>query len=168
MGVNVTTHGLMVEHLHLPPYAASMVLIGDLYTRFGNYRRAVDYYRAEGWGQVESMDINGHASVEVDLAQPIEQCWHSAFDVLVNGGTAEHVPNQKQFWKNCDLMMRPGSLMVHVCPEKGSFWEHSQYKYTVRQLRRIARRWDYELLELMRQAVGRKELNWAVYTVWRK
>ena len=82
------------------------------------------------FSDVVSIDINGRMeSMKRDLSEP-QKDMHDSFDLLFNGGTIEHVENQKEGWRNCHYMLRPGGIAVHVCPLSGGWPEHSKYLYT--------------------------------------
>lgn len=64
-----------------------------------------------------------------DLNEPIDdEYFLGGFDLLVNTGTAEHVFNQHQFWKNCHDITAPGGTMVHGLPWVG-WLNHGLYSY---------------------------------------
>ncbi|MBI3918273.1 MAG: hypothetical protein HY322_14855, partial [Betaproteobacteria bacterium] len=65
-------------------------------------------------------------ALKLDLNYPVSL--GRQFDIMVNGGTAEHVFNVFQFFKSSHEMTRPGGLMVHTMPFRG--WvEHGFYSF---------------------------------------
>lgn len=169
MGVNINTDRILRELLTGKDLRKlSLVLIGDLVMRgklsSRRNHKAADYYRPE-FKRVLSLDRNGMADQKVNLAVPIDWVLRDCFDILINGGTAEHVSDQKVFWDNChNLVMRSG-IMFHVAPEEGSFLGHSNYYYTKGFFSRLAKNRNYK--ELYFERIKHRQ-GWAIYAAYRK
>lgn len=88
------------------------------------YRLFLDYRR------LASIDFHGTSeALQLDLNYPIDPAALGApFDVLIDGGTAEHVFNVFQLFKTCHEVTRPGGLMLHVTPFRG-WLEHGFYNF---------------------------------------
>lgn len=167
MGVNKTTIRVLREAMsHAVSRRLKLALIGDLYMRGPGYkyRRANTFFR-ETWKEVLSFDINGNADIKVDLSEPIDTKYHYYFDVLINGGTAEHVDDQKVFFDNCHDMVKPSGVILHVAPEQGSFPDHSEYYYTETFFVDYADKYDYQILSIERI---KHRQGWAIYTALKK
>ncbi len=169
MGVNRHTDKIMMEALDRPVEHLFMGLIGDLYARNSlsmKYRRANEYYHSRQWAGVDSIDINGKADLLLDLSLPLEEeVYRNWYDVIINGGTAEHVANQEVFFANIDLLAAPGAIIVHVAPEKGSFPNHSKIHYRPRFFRKLAEKYNYKILHLERKE---HRQGIAIYVVYKK
>ncbi|MBI3919759.1 MAG: hypothetical protein HY322_22450, partial [Betaproteobacteria bacterium] len=62
-----------------------------------------------GYGSITAIDFHGTPSaLKLDLNYPVSL--GRQFDIMVNGGTAEHVFNVFQFFKSSHEMTRPGGL----------------------------------------------------------
>lgn len=76
---------------------------------------------------IKAIDFNGTPdALKLDLNQPV--ALYEKFDVLINGGTAEHVFNVFQFFKTSHELTKPGGLMVHTMPFLG-WLEHGFYNF---------------------------------------
>ena len=67
-------------------------------------------FRALGATQVDVMDFSDYEGANLlhDLNQPIPDVHRAGFDVVVDGGTLEHVFNFPVAIRNCMEMVRPG------------------------------------------------------------
>ena len=79
------------------------------------------------YASITAIDFHGTPeALKLDLNLPV--ALDRQFDVLLNGGTAEHVFNVHQFFKTSHELTRPGGLMVHAMPFCG--WvEHGFYSF---------------------------------------
>lgn len=69
-----------------------------------------------GFGAVEAMDFSdyeGAAHVH-DLNQPVPEALHGAFDMILDGGTIEHVFDTRMALENVYHMLAPGGRFVSV------------------------------------------------------
>ncbi len=168
MGVNINTIRILDKALKDKGDVSNykLALIGDLYMRGPGFkhRRANGYFR-QFWKEVLSFDINGSADRNVDLSKPLPFQFINRFDVLINGGTAEHVDNQKQFWENCDKMVVPGGVMIHVAPEVGSFPGHSETYYDLNFFTTLLEAFKYRRLHYERI---KHRQGWAIYVAFEK
>lgn len=79
------------------------------------------------FNDVTAIDLNGTpAALKLDLNCPV--ALDRKYDVLINGGTAEHIFNVYQFFKTCHDLTRPGGLMLHTMPFRGAL-EHGFYNF---------------------------------------
>jgi hypothetical protein len=85
------------------------------YSIFLDYRKitAIDFHGTPG-------------ALRLDLNHPL--ALGEQFDVLIDGGTAEHVFNVCQFFGTCHQVTRPGGLMLHLLPFLG-WLEHGFYSF---------------------------------------
>ena len=81
-----------------------------------------DYAEARGCHHY-SIDIHGqNGSHPLDLSKSIEdKFWHNNFDIVTNFGTAEHVEDQYECWRNIHNLGRPGCVYIHALPEYGRY-----------------------------------------------
>ncbi len=75
---------------------------------------ADDLFTALGAGAVEVMDFSDYEGARLlhDLNQPVPPEWHGAFDVVVDGGTLEHVFNVPVALRNVMEMLKPGGRFL--------------------------------------------------------
>jgi hypothetical protein len=79
------------------------------------------------YSRIKAVDFNGTPdAAKLDLNHPV--ALETQFDVLINGGTAEHVFNVFQFFKTSHDVTRPGGLMLHTMPFCG-WLEHGFYNF---------------------------------------
>ncbi|MEI6340328.1 MAG: class I SAM-dependent methyltransferase [Verrucomicrobiota bacterium] len=75
---------------------------------------ADDLFPALGADQVDVMDFSGYEGANLlhDLNQPVPAAWHGQFDVVVDGGTLEHVFNIPVALRNVMELLRPGGRFL--------------------------------------------------------
>lgn len=74
-----------------------------------------------------AIDMHGtDISQKIDLNAQIKV--DKQYDLVTNFGTAEHVFNQYQFFKNMHDLTKPGGLMLHSFPNQGCY-DHGFYNY---------------------------------------
>ena len=169
MGVNKHTNKILYDSLPILQKDVDLLLIGDLFIRVNlrkhGFRKANQHYRAEGFRSVTSMDINGKADISIDLSIPVAREYRNNYRAIINGGTAEHVSNQKIFFENIDDMAKVGAIIIHVGPEEGSFPGHCEYYYTEEFYYRYAKIFRYQILTIERH---KHRQGWAIYGAFKK
>jgi len=96
--------------------------------------------------KITAIDFHGTpAALKLDLNQPV--ALGEQFDVLISGGTAEHVFNVFQFFKTCHEVTCPGGLMVHVVPFLG-WLEHGFFNFNPTFFWDLAQVNDYAIVLL--------------------
>jgi len=77
--------------------------------------------------EIVAIDFHGTPAAQpIDLNHPVDL--RRRFDIVIDGGTAEHVFNVYQFFKSCHDLTEPGGLMLHNNPFRG--WiEHGFYSF---------------------------------------
>jgi hypothetical protein len=79
------------------------------------------------YSKLTAIDFHGTSeALKLDLNYPI--ALGEQFDILVNGGTAEHVFNVFQFFKTSHEVVKPGGLMLHTMPFRG-WLDHGFYSF---------------------------------------
>lgn len=97
--------------------------------------------------EILAIDFHGTpAARPIDLNHPAQL--GRRFDIVIDGGTAEHVFNVFQFFKNCHDLTLPGGLMLHNNPFRG--WvEHGFYSFNPTFYWDLAGANRYEVLMLV-------------------
>ena len=102
-----------------------------------------------------SIDLNGlDGSLKLDLREDISGHFEHKFDVVYNGGTAEHVANQYFCFKNIHNITKNNGLMIHILPKTGHFPKHCQYYYTTKSFEVLSEKCNYEVIELFEHSAA--------------
>lgn len=97
--------------------------------------------------ELVAIDFHGTpAARPIDLNYPVDLGRH--FDIVLNGGTAEHVFNVAQFFRTCHELAAPGGLMLHNNPFRG-WLEHGFYNFNPTFYWDLAAANRYEVLMLV-------------------
>ena len=84
-----------------------------------------------GFGTMESLDFSGYenATIVHDLNQPPDEALHEQFDMIIDGGTLEHVFNVPVALEGIFRMLKPGGCFVSLACLNG--WpSHGMYQFT--------------------------------------
>lgn len=100
--------------------------------------RFASFLRALGAQQVDSVDASAYegAALVHDLNQPIPSEWESRYDVVVDGGTLEHVFNFPVAISNCMRMVKPGGHLMLLTPTN-NYCGHGFYQFSPELLFRV-------------------------------
>ena len=90
------------------------------------------------------IDINGAADVWLDLNKPLETSSYNSVNVILNGGTLEHVFDIAQAFKNIHAMLRAGGVIIHLAPV--SWYNHGYYNFNPLLFKGIAVANGYQML----------------------
>jgi len=80
-------------------------------------------FTALGYPRIEAMDFTDAEGAQHihDLNRPVPDALHERFDVVIDGGTTEHIFHIGQALDNCHAMLRPGGLMLSYVSCDGWF-----------------------------------------------
>lgn len=120
--------------------------LGDQVMLYRKNKPAKKRYEKLGVEHV-SLDLNGrHGALPVDLCKPVTGL--GVFDVVTNYGTAEHVDNQYEVFKNIHNLCKVGGIIIHFMPAVG-YWEgHSRYHYSLDFAANLAVQCQYRVIML--------------------
>lgn len=106
--------------LHREPSLAAQKFISD-----GTFLTAI------GFTEVATLDFSDYEQPDilVDLNRPISQELSSRFDVIIDGGTLEHIFHLPQALSNLHQMLRPGGRVIHLNPAS-NYVDHSFYMFS--------------------------------------
>jgi hypothetical protein len=105
-----------------------------------------DYFQTLGIGDV-SFDITGwDGSLPYDLTKPVPTEFHARFNVLLNGGTTEHIDNQYSCFLNLHNMQEVGGIAVHEVPLVGYWPHHCNWYYGDDFFKDLCQTGGYEVL----------------------
>lgn len=90
-----------------------------------------DFFKYLGCNVVESMDYSDfeQASIIHDLNKPVPAELHNKFDVIFDGGTAEHVYDVKTVMDNIKIMLKVGGIFIAVSPANNTLG-HGFYQFS--------------------------------------
>jgi hypothetical protein len=95
-----------------------------------------------------AIDLVGDNIIKLDLnrdAVPL-QLQHTQ-DIVLNGGTTEHVANQDNAFRCIHDLTKPNGIMIHAVPCQG-LMTHGLVNYTLKFFWHLCRENDYEALSL--------------------
>ena len=96
----------------------------------GNTSDAV-FFRMLGCVQVAALDYSDAEGAELiwDLNEPVPAAFEKRFDLVLDGGTLEHVFNTRQAFANVARMVKPGGRVVHMSPTC-NYVNHGFYQFS--------------------------------------
>jgi SAM-dependent methyltransferase len=95
-----------------------------------------------------AIDLAGDNVIELDLnCATVPPVMRGAFDIVVNGGTTEHIANQKNAFGCIHDLARTGGIMIHGVPSQGMI-THGLVHYTPKFFRLLCEANSYEALSL--------------------
>lgn len=125
-----------VDHL-----LAGRTLDGPIATLPGSRAISADlFFSRMGFAEYQSLDLYGSegASIIHDLSQPVPHQWRGRFDLVVDGGTIEHIFDIAASLRGIVSLLKPGGMALHVSPVSG--WEnHGFYSINPKLLDRFYR-----------------------------
>jgi len=100
----------------------------------------------------DSFDTNGNdGAMKVDLGKPLPSKFVGQYHVVTNFGTAEHVRNQYQCFKNIAALCMPDGMMIHSLPIAGEWPGHGLVAgYTLEQAKNFFAVCGYTVIECLR------------------
>ncbi len=80
---------------------------------------------------VTTLDVSTYEEADIicDLNQPLPAELEHRFDLIVDGGTLEHVFDVRQALMNINRMLRPGGRIIHMSPAS-NYLEHGFYQFS--------------------------------------
>lgn len=104
------------------------------------------FFSLLGFREYHALDLFGGegASILHDLSQPPPQPWRGRFDLIIDGGTLEHIFDIPAALRGIVAMLRTGGTVLHVSPVAG--WEnHGFYSLQPRVLDQFYRANGFEI-----------------------
>lgn len=158
MGINIILFRyiqMIVDSLDRELTSSRICLLGNLYFGQGTQRiqkqagtKIVHKYFEKRGIDVVSIDLNGKdGALSLDLQEPLPASI-GTFDIIINGGTTEHVGRQYECFKNIHNICRIDGLMFHQVPEVGSWLRHGLYHYNEAFFKDLAKSARYSEVEI--------------------
>lgn len=93
--------------------------------------RDVAFFKLLGVMEVLGLDYSPHEGAEIvhDLNRPAPEQLQDRFDLIVDGGTTEHVFDVRQALMNIARMLRIGGRVIHICPAN-NWVNHGFYQFS--------------------------------------
>lgn len=158
MGLNIKAFRyiqMIVHDLDRELTSSRVCLLGNLYLGRGTKciqrkagTRIVHEYLENHGTDVVSIDLNGKdKALPLDLQIPLPDSI-GTFDIIINGGTSEHVEDQDACFDNINRICRIDGLMFHMVPYVGSWPNHCQHYYTEESFRQLAIKYLYSVVDI--------------------
>jgi hypothetical protein len=122
-----------IEHM-----SAEMPYSRVFWESLGFSHAAIEY---NGHGDSPPFDLNRD-----EISDPMRGC----ADLVVNGGTTEHVMNQDNAFRAIHDLTKHGGVMFHLLPGAGML-THGLFEYTPKFFWHLCRENEYEVLHLATQ-----------------
>jgi len=104
---------------------------------FANAGFAHDFFRRVGMN-AESTDLDPNATLRMDFnSDEVPTRFRNKFDLALNLGTSEHVPNQINVMKIIHDFVKPGGWMIHSVPFTGHM-QHGIFNYQPKSFELLA------------------------------
>lgn len=115
------------------------------------YGRFQQHLKALG-AEVTVIDINplgGDSVLHYDLGRPIlDPNLKEKFDLVIDGGTGEHIDNQFEFFKNVFNFLKVGGVTIHMLPCYGWWLTHARWTYDFRWFEDFAAKNNVQVLDI--------------------
>ncbi|WP_420263652.1 hypothetical protein [Candidatus Magnetominusculus dajiuhuensis] len=104
-------------------------IIMDNITHFGKTIHQSVLFNMLGFDVVDSIDVSARENPThvLNLNKPIEQTLHCRYDMVYDGGTAEHCFNITEVLSNTVRLLKAGGIVIHHLPISG-YLEHGYYQ----------------------------------------
>ncbi len=91
----------------------------------------VYFFQLLGFKDVKAIDYSNFETAEIvhDLNKSIAEQMYNQFDIIIDGGTIEHVFDVRQCLKNLALMLKPGGRIIHITPTN-NYVQHGFYQFS--------------------------------------
>ncbi|MEL6648090.1 MAG: hypothetical protein AAFQ05_10350 [Pseudomonadota bacterium] len=88
------------------------------------------FFKKLGFETVQSMDMSSYEGAEIsqNLNLPVSKDLHGKFDLIIDGGTTEHVFDVRCCFENIFNMLVPGGCAVGCVPAN-NFFTHGFYQF---------------------------------------
>jgi hypothetical protein len=89
-------------------------------------------FKSLGFAQVESMDVSISESptYQWNLNNPIPDYLKNKYDVIMDGGTSEHIYNFPQVLKNIHNMLNENGIIIHAANPINNHVDHGYYSFS--------------------------------------
>jgi hypothetical protein len=89
------------------------------------------FFHLLGFDEVASCDVSSYENPTflADLNKPVSEVFHDRFDVILDGGTMEHIFNVPACLANICAMLKIGGRVIHITPSSNMV-DHGFYSFS--------------------------------------
>lgn len=104
-------------------------IVMDGITHYGKTIHQSVFFNMLGFDVVDSIDVftKENPTHVLNLNEPIEQAMYGRYDMVYDGGTAEHCFNLPEVLCNTVRLLKAGGIVIHHLPISGNL-EHGYYQ----------------------------------------
>lgn len=119
------------QEMHDPKAALEEYAKQNNYVNFGK-TFSVRYLLMERYGLAEytDLDFNDSADIKIDFSLPLPEEYNETCDIVLDGGTSEHIFDIANVFKNMHDLLRPGGIFIHMSPY--TWMEHGFYNFNAK------------------------------------
>lgn len=106
------------------------------------------YFKHLG-AEVIELDLNTKGmALPIDLGREIkDETLFNKFDLIIDGGTAEHIDNQQEYFKNVLRLLKIGGISIHMLPYRNSWDRHATWRYDFDWLDNFIKTQQYQIID---------------------
>ncbi|MBF0458459.1 MAG: class I SAM-dependent methyltransferase [Nitrospirae bacterium] len=110
--------------------AIDSIIMDDI-TQYGNTIHQSVFFNMLGFDVVDSIDVftKENPTHVLNLNEPIERTMHGRYDMVYDGGTAEHCFDIPEVLSNTVRLLKAGGTVIHHLPISG-YLEHGYYQFS--------------------------------------
>lgn len=134
----VATYDQVVQMMHEEGYTpCALGIEQDLRTNIPSWQHTpamrftsdVVFFKLLGVGSLSAIDISDYERADIiwDLNRPVPEALVGRFDLVLDGGTVEHVFDVAQAVRNVNRLLRPGGRAIHLSPTS-NYIDHGYYQ----------------------------------------
>lgn len=96
-----------------------------------NYIDDTTLFHLLGFNEVHSVDVSAYeqSTFVHDLNKPVPSELHQQYDVVLDGGTLEHIFNVPQVFKNIHALLKEDGVIIHASPSHNNV-DHGFYMFS--------------------------------------
>ncbi len=152
-----------VDFRSVPPAERETFTSVDLRNRFGDQElpHQRTFFRMLGADVIHGLDhfVDEEPDVVIDLNEPLPEKYRESYEVVLNGGTLEHVFDVRQSFTDVHDLLVPGGVVIHLTPVEG-FIDHGFYQFSPSLFFDAAHANGYEVLAAHLLRVPGFGANW--------
>jgi SAM-dependent methyltransferase len=129
MGINSGSAELLRVENESLPFSGSILQLGRQHFSFATDDR--EFFGRLGFSEVKSLDRSDFEGADfiVDMNLPVPAELQDRFDVILNGGTLEHVFHVPHVLSNVHRMLKVGGRIIHIAPASNQI-DHGFYCFS--------------------------------------
>lgn len=126
-----TMAALGSQEMHDPKEMLSAFALKNNYADFARTHSVKSLLKERyGLASYTDYDLNNSADIKIDYGLPLPEKYHESCDILLDGGTSEHIFDLGKVFKNMHNMVNRGGVIIHMSP--WSWMEHGYYNFNAK------------------------------------